>query len=150
MAHDPDVLRGLLERVQGAGALDPNLDRDLAIRLCGWCRHERTTREGYQDDTGFVCDDCGADSWGNRNDAGQRLHDRAPEVTTSVDAALGLLHHVLPMWGGRVSFGPVSTARLWDLEGSMKITGVDGRTPALAILAALLSALLAQHGASDV
>ena len=65
---------------------------DAIARVVGMCLHPNTTWSAYQSDTGFTCDDCGADSWGNRSKDGsnRRLHDPVPAYTSSLDAALTL------------------------------------------------------------
>lgn len=84
----PSYLRSLADRVSGATGADREIDRDVASAI-GICLHLRQTKNGCQDDWGFDCDDCGADSWGNRSKDGfnRRLSDPVPAFSTSLDAA---------------------------------------------------------------
>lgn len=134
----------LLARVEGASGPDRELDVDLAVTLLDWCRHETKTYSGYQDDTGFTCDACGADSWGNCSASGQRLHDAAPKFTASIDAALALMECVLP--GAQWSRSQHGAVRLWVGPHSEHFLGQGfSNFPALAILAATLRALIAKE-----
>ena len=76
-ADDLLALADRCEREEPGAALDCAIDLSL-----GFCPHIKTTYEAVQGDSGRTCDDCGADSWGNRNDKGRRLDHiwASPEV----------------------------------------------------------------------
>lgn len=82
----------LADRIEALDGPDREIDTEIAV-IDGYCLHKNTTRSGAPTDNVFDCDDCGADSWGNRSKNGkdQRLHDPVPSFTTSVDAALTLV-----------------------------------------------------------
>ncbi|KTS02525.1 hypothetical protein SB2_25595 [Methylobacterium radiotolerans] len=129
-AEQIEALKGLLERVKAA----EGASREISLLL-----HRTLVENGSPDyETWWTASDHVLWRNGERSDIAEW-----PHYTRSVDAALDLQAFVLPAWGGRVSFGPCSTARLWDLEGNEKTPGQDARTPALAICRALLSAKLA-------
>jgi hypothetical protein len=136
------ALVALLERVRAAARPDRDLDRDLAVSLYGWCLHPhgRQRDDSAQSDRGYTCLDCGADSWGNVGPTGQRRSDPLPFFTASVDAALALVERVLPgAWGN------LERDHLGYTEVTLKIGGSwvveEHKTPALALLSALLAAL---------
>jgi hypothetical protein len=85
------MLEGLRDRLAKATGPDRDIDKAIHGELLGKCLHPRTTWSGAQSDTGRTCDDCGADSWGNRGGDGQRLHDSVPAYTASIDAAVTLV-----------------------------------------------------------
>lgn len=90
-----DDLIGRLERATGSDRItDAMLTRDVA----GLCLHGSWHSEGPDGDRGRVCDDCGADSWGNLGRHGQRLNDPIPAYTASVDIVLALVERKLPGW----------------------------------------------------
>lgn len=88
---DAQALKELRERLVTATGPDRDVDRFIHRDVRGLCLHINQTLEGAQSDTGFTCDDCGADSWGNRGKDGQRLNDRVPAYTASLDAAVTLV-----------------------------------------------------------
>ncbi len=92
----------LVELVERATGPDRILDAQIARDVAGLCLHGCWHSEGPDGDRGRVCDDCGADSWGNLGKHGQRLNDPLPTYTASIDAALALMERVLPnhSWGG--------------------------------------------------
>lgn len=76
-----------------------------------------------------------------------------PEITASVDAALALVERMLPGWAWRIEYWPGQSAKVdlwergadgWHSYPMVSLQHVRGKTPALAILAALLKALLAK------
>lgn len=85
-------LNELVERITQASGADPEINKAIASFL-GMCLHPRKTYSGCQDDTGYDCDDCGADSWGNRSKDGfnRRLYDPVPAYTASIDAVRTLI-----------------------------------------------------------
>ncbi|AWN47208.1 hypothetical protein DK419_13500 [Methylobacterium terrae] len=124
-----DELHALLVRVKAA----TRGDRDLEAELFATLGCTTIYRTNYAD---WYC------RW--PNDQGEyRL---MPAPMSCVDHALALIARLLPDWGGRVSFGSTSTARLWHGERADKIQAQDGASPALALIAALLSALISKEG----
>jgi hypothetical protein len=82
-----EALAGRVEALAG-----PDRVVDIAIgSLLGLCPHESLTYERCQGDSGHTCNACGADSWGNRNKAGQRLSDPLPFYTASLDAVRSMI-----------------------------------------------------------
>jgi hypothetical protein len=87
-------LEALASKVKALAGPDREVDC-LIGALFGLCPHKSLTYERCQGDSGHTCDACGADSWGNRNKAGQGLSDYMPRYTASLDAAMTL---ALPSW----------------------------------------------------
>ncbi len=157
-----DPLVELVERVTKATGPDRILDAAIARDVAGLCLHGSWHSEGPDGDRGRVCDDCGADSWGNLGKAGQRLSDPLPAYTGSIDADVLLLERVLPDYRWGVSAVGVRTgerspegwARYADgfrahvTKSSplrpMPVTA-DALTAPLAIILALLRALSSQE-----
>lgn len=145
---DATVLLALADRCEREGP-SPDLDKTIYAAM-DFCLHEKTTYSGAQSDTGFTCDNCHADSWGNRSNNGknQRLHDRVIAYTTSLDAAVTLVpegHNGSVYWSCEAERTAV---HLEPRKGRMS----DGmaRTHALALCAAALrarAAVLEQEGA---
>lgn len=91
MTPELEALASTIEALTG-----PDHEVDCTIgALFGLCPHKSLTYERCQGDSGHTCDACGADSWGNRNKAGQGLSDYMPRYTASLDAAMSL---ALPSW----------------------------------------------------
>lgn len=86
----PD-LATLIERLEKATGPDKILDCAIHYDALGFCRHVNLDETGAQSDTGFTCAQCGADSWGNKGNLGQRLYESVPTYTASIDAALTLV-----------------------------------------------------------
>lgn len=143
----------LAARIEAADGPSRELDAQIAEAL-GMCQHRNKTRSGYQDDTGFDCDDCGADSWGNRSKDGhnRRLNDPNPAYTASLDSAMTLVPE-----GWSVSVGdlrgydpPMWRCHLRDHRPeSLTAAGhseiwKEGSTPASAALAICAAALRAR------
>ena len=82
--------RALIAKIEAATEPSRELDRCLAIEV-GICLHDKLERSGAQSDTGFTCAHCGADTWGNVGKYGQKLSDRIPPFTSSIDAAMALV-----------------------------------------------------------
>ncbi len=81
--------------------------------------------------------------------AGYRLGPTPASYTASVDASLALVERLLPgqaLAVGTMKFDPpgVPWCCIWTTGGDPKFNG-SGATPSLAILAALLTALLAKE-----
>lgn len=145
MTTQSEALKALADRVERE---EPSRELDAAVDLAlGFCPHINTTYEAVQGDSGRTCDDCGADSWGNRNAKGRRLHDPAPTYTTSLDAAVTLV----PPDCWRETNGPrkylnvpTPSPNRWKAEVTPWITGLPcmgwAETEAMAICAAALRA----------
>jgi hypothetical protein len=141
----------LIARIEAATGPDREIDRTIFHDLLGFCRHDKKTRSGAQSDTGFDCDDCSADSWGNLGKLGQRLHDSAPSYTVSVDAALTLVpeNHTVDLtigshWPNRARLLPLyQDGERWLHRGSGPHFCSNAATTALALCAAALKARLA-------
>jgi hypothetical protein len=97
----PEELDALIAKVEAATGRDRILDATIARDVAGLCLHGSWHSEGPDGDRGRVCDDCGADSWGNLGKMGQRLNAPMPAYTTSIDAAVALVERRLPghRWG---------------------------------------------------
>ena len=122
------TLRDLLERVERSTGPDRELDAHIAIKAAGM-----TPTAVY-----------GHELLGNLHTAPSRF----PAYTSSVDAALALIGRVLPGAEGFVEFGKRPVAVLF-IDGDDGQTSTVGRapTPALALCAALLAAMIEQEGA---
>lgn len=150
-----EQLEQLLERVKAANGPDRELSRDIYEAVTGECVHRKYSRQcvGEDDDYELVCDDCHTETWGESS--------KWAKLTTSMDAALSLVERVLPeRWleSLRELRTPIiyrgdEHPPLGAYECSLQLrTGgwlCTGRaaTPPLAILAALLTALIAQKQA---
>lgn len=144
-------------RVEQATGPDRILDAMLEADIAGRCLHGSWHSEGPDGDRGRVCDDCGADSWGNLGKFGQRLNGPVPAFTASIDAALGLVERKLPgyRWGvsatgikrgthpdGKPAYIDGFRAHVTKNSPLRPMPSVaDAPTAPLAILAALLSAI---------
>jgi hypothetical protein len=131
----------LSTRIASAEVGSRELDAEIAV-LDGWCLHPNKTYEAVQGDSGFTCEDCRANSWGNRsnNVHRQRLHDPVPTYTTSLDAALALAERVLPGWWFTVGKLGQGFAVLTNIETAETYKGTAA-TPVLALCAAILKAV---------
>ena len=118
-------LSALLERVEGATGGDRELDRDIAIAT-GWVHRSGAPWERV-------------------------LEWERPNPTASVDAALALIGRVLPglyMW--RLEFDDEPTdwpyeTRVYSAGGSERGYNASHKTPALALCAALLAAMIGEE-----
>ena len=126
---DRATLEALLARVlQGTGP-DRELDRCIHEAL-GFCTHRKSTRYVCQSDSGFTCDTCGVDLYGNRE---------WPRYTGSLDA---VLRDLLPEgWYAEIGTRPDwPWARLFR-EAPLRVTDiVSGPTPPRALIAACIKA----------
>lgn len=154
MSDQQQDMGDLIARIERADGPSRELDAEIYHDVLGFCRHSRKEYNACQDDTGFDCLDCGADSWGNKSKhpypLGQGLYDKAPAYTASIDAAMSL---VPEEWKLRqINFSaPCADCRKWTLNLFGGSVGQDtfhaeAHTPALALCAA---ALRAQTGASS-
>lgn len=125
-------LTSLLARVEGAEGPSRRLDGDLAEALGlvpEWCA-ERSHRQ--------------PDLW-RGSGAGIRVETwLAPHFTASVDAILALIERKLPGWScSAVKLTPdPSEGYVWPRHDSLRQHQGRAATPALALCAALLKALL--------
>lgn len=137
MSYEP-----LLDALDAAAGPDIELDLAIAISLTGWCEHKNLKDTGCQSDTGFTCRDCGADSWGNTGPTKQKLHAKLPAYTASLEAIFGLAEKLAPH--GRLmverDHGGDGWAMVQLTVNSMRSMAF-GKTPAIALCAALLDAL---------
>lgn len=150
----------LIERLEGLTGPCRECDA-LIARSIGMCLHPNKTKSGAQSDTGFDCDDCGADSWGNKSKDGfnRRLSDGCPAYTASIDAAMTLVPE--GWWLAGMCFCPPDFRTERDKEYSAQIAGPitwgtidyggpeeplyehesgDAATPAIALCIAVLKA----------
>jgi hypothetical protein len=144
-------LEELLERVRAAKDADQSLDADICVDLqYGGGGSEGAVNVRTDPDwEGELLFEIGTEDCVNP----------IPPITASIDAALALVERVLPGWAWMVQKieGVPTRGALRDCEAdlwipSAKTQGLkrerarsDGATHALAILAALLSALIAQR-----
>jgi hypothetical protein len=137
-------MTSLSTRIASAEVGSRELDAEIAV-LDGWCLHPNKTYEAVQGDSGFTCEDCRANSWGNRsnNVHRQRLHDPVPTYTTSLDAALALAERVLPGWGFylRQDKDGCGCGMVYPEYNSVTAGHFTAPTPALALCAAVLKAV---------
>jgi len=125
-------LLALADRVENLDG--PSREVDVLIgAIFGLCPHKTTTYERCQGDSGYTCDECGADSWGNRSKSGQRLDDKIPAYTASLDAAMQLVPAGVEWQVNKEATG-----------GFAQCVGFEGEswcdTPALALCTAALRA----------
>lgn len=156
--EDAVKLSELLERVERAGGLDRELDADIWWVL-SHADAERCFNNGATGMPRHYPPMLPIPSGIGR--AGVRA--MAPAFSASLDAALALVERVLPGWGGTITLGdPTRSKDLgqpcvilqphmrndvgWAL-GSRARFPANAATPALALLAALLRALLSQSPA---
>ncbi|GGD31028.1 hypothetical protein [Aureimonas glaciei] len=166
---DVETLRSLLERVEEAMGADPRIDADLCIAL-NHVPHapfgqifglRKSKDEGYLD---FEMEDVDADDW-----CGVHVEwtDKVSPLTSSVDAAVGLMERFFPgwvyvtqqspLWARAGLPGPIFSAAIFpdDVNENDMTDGLSSGeallvcgTAASSIVAAVLSALIAQKGAS--
>lgn len=152
-----EELTALLGRVEQAEGADRGIDGRIALHLEGWAFHFDTDyRDDWPDIGGhwlppncwrqernrFECQ-CKSDTF----------FDEPDEYTASLDAALGLCERVLPAWC-IATIGQQDDKSWWVemREGARtsynRVADSDARirfkTPALALLAAMLKALISQ------
>lgn len=136
-AQTPD-LKALVERVEAATGPDRELDAQL------WCLGEGVKFSHLSSQSEAIIffrlgknGTCREDGW--------------PRYTASLDSSLALCERVLPGWkwsiqhnDAEVEDGPCFYARV----GARRNGAWPGKTPALALLAAMLKALVAQAAPS--
>lgn len=150
---DRETLEGLLARVRAATGPDETLDADLYLGLGIYTRHNRLAEWPDQ-----------APMWAY-HDSIRNLtaahHPMVRPLTASLDAAVALVERVLPDLYRVTRFDPrlVSGMAFHCALQRLHLPGTGAAqwtaeayapTEPLAILAALLSALLAQHEPTDV
>jgi hypothetical protein len=132
-------LRDLLARVEAATGRDSLINRDLAVAIggCVWERRGRDRREWLYP--------IGKEWFYRRDDA--------DDYTGSLDAALGLVERVLPDAGVKLTvylrrgaYVRLQGASLPDVIEATSAARNRIEASALALLAALLRALIAQSG----
>lgn len=132
----------ILERLDTATGPDREIDLALALAFTGWCEHKNLEESGCQSDTGFDCPDCGADSWGNTGPTKQKLHDKVPSYTASLEAAVALAESLAPH--GRIMTERDHNGWNWAMvrltPNSCSVTA-EAKSLPLALLSALLIAL---------
>lgn len=140
----PTDLQDLLGRVEAATGADRELDR--AIWWPVSCLPSGLYMEG--DDGARYADVCvGLSDTPDWRHLG--LYDDAPFYTASLDAALALCERVLPGWtwdiGSECRFDGVMiyTAIVWSADCKRDSGEQTAKTPALALLAAMLKAMVA-------
>jgi len=148
MSDRTEQLTALLERVKAA--VGP--DREIDVRLVVLVRDRRELREDVHPEFGPQIISRNPKPPHDENWADHPTNS-VPPYTASIDSALALVERVLPMtlWAtGSMEDGPFCQLVVPTEGGSY--AGGDHRayaeTPALAILAALLTALIAQEKAS--
>ncbi len=132
---DPATLRELIARLEKATGPDRELDR-LIQEARGICTHRKFTRYVYQDDSGFTCNDCGEDLYGNRG---------WPAFTSSIDAAVSLVPEGRDWLVGTHQGAATAVVTRADDEGNWVVAA----TPVLALCIAALHARLTEMEASD-
>lgn len=138
------ALEGLLARVEKAEGADRELDLAIGLALCGW----KMVPSGLRDEGEWLrADDCFYASTNPGSDY--------PSPTESLDYALSLCERALPGWEAKFTTGSPTrqpTASLiphmrnndgWAL-GPASRRERQANTPALALLCALITALIAQ------
>lgn len=118
------TLEALRVQVLEGSSRDHELDRCIH-EASGFCTHRKSTRYVCQSDSGFTCDDCGVDLYGNRE---------WPPYTASIDAALTL---VPEGWHAEIcTRSEWPWARLFK-AAPLRVTDiVSGPTPARSLIAA--------------
>lgn len=128
-------LQSLLERVEKAEGASSELDEAVALALCD--EHRFAQLAGATDGVGCMM-----------YRYGHHAFHSALRVTASLDAALALVERVLPGWAvdiTRFSRTGLGRARLWqNYDGLREYCCDRAATPALALLAAMLKALISQ------
>lgn len=140
----------LIERLEKADGPDREIDRDLWEAITGECTHRKTHFVYLEnDERELECSDCGADTYGK---------DKWSGLTSSLDAALGLVERKLPGWVWKLSTDGDASApdhkahatlasEVWADPGAGMgvVTYGHAPTPALAVCLALLRALSEQR-----
>ena len=143
MAHDPDVLRGLLERVKAVEGYDRELDADLCAALEGGEIVWKTAN--------FTMDQHPAIRRPSRMHVGGFANEPVPLVTMSLDAAVGLARRVLKPRNIVVNLAGQPRASIVMAPGVDFCFHAEGELEApVALCVALLTALIAQQETSDV
>lgn len=149
MTADQEVLQDLLRRVESATGADREIGREILLAL-GWQR----TLVGHFHGPLYY--------WSPPGSARSSLSgkdDDLPDITTSLDAALALVERVLPGWlwevttittgVGGIRYPTALVMSPDHAPGEEIQTFGEARTPALALLAALLKALIAEQAAGQ-
>lgn len=118
-------LQSLLERIKAASGWDSQLDKDI-LRYLGF-----TWR--------------GMAYWNNDN----QMWKEPVDFTASTDAALALVERMLPGRSVIMGVRQTETTRPWARVGAWSMPDATAANLPLAILAALLTALIAQAKGGD-
>jgi hypothetical protein len=144
----------LLERVRSAKEADQSLSRAIMLSLGGW--HRVTPAQGGGKHGKYIApeDWMGRDSYGKPildSLHGTTMYRDVPHVTSSIDAALALVEKALPGFGFylRQDKDGCGCGLVYPEYPRVTPAHCSAATPALAILAALLSALIAQRAALE-
>lgn len=144
-------LKALLERVKAATGPDRTIDRDLSVLPGGpnfvkerdghiaYFRHSDTDERGRT--MAFASGPTGSDFDGLNESAW-------PFYTASIDAALALVERMLPGWpwvASSLGEEDCPSAAVTTPDGDFDDFTCSAATPPLALLAALLSALIARE-----
>lgn len=135
--HDPAALRALQERVRSAEGADIELDAAIDVTIFGGETVWKTTR--------YTMEQYPASRRPSLNHVGGFANEYVPRVTSSIDACVALIEKVLPGHDFKLmSCGSDGSYATVFQHGWMDDTRVDadGKTPPLALLAALLRALI--------
>lgn len=137
LAQHSNGLAALLARVEKADGPSPLLDCDIGIALGEWSPPRGFQRE--RDDYPW--------RWSKKQHNAYQPHN---PLSSSLDAALALVERVLPGWLPRVAklSGGLWFADLVPIAADAECRS-EAKTPALALLAALLKALIAGDRAAS-
>lgn len=131
----------LKARVDAAEGEDMELDADIAVTLLGGETEMHMTR--YTGEFYFVRK---YPSTAHRSGFGK---EPVAAYTSSLDAALGLVGAKLPGWKKSFGEGEAWLARVFNPDAGINAENdrftAAGKTPSLALLSALLSALIAEE-----
>jgi hypothetical protein len=129
---DRAILAALLARVLEGTGPDRELDRCIHEAL-GFCTHRKSTRYTAQGDSGFTCDACGVDLYGDRG---------WPSYTGSLDAVLRDL--LLKGWDWRRRSN-LTMALVYGESEKYDLVAVH-HEPCRALIAACLKAMMEKLG----
>lgn len=140
MTADLARIEELIGRVEAASGPDRALDRDIAVAT-GVLHVDASREEGRQL---YRIENDGSWTFGGLGD-----NILIRPVTASVDAALALIERGLPGWSWCIDCDGCVLARVAPPEIALNganIIEAEGKTPALALVLALLKALKERQG----
>lgn len=134
-----DLLEGVRKASGGVSKENYDLNVDLGKALLGWRLHEQKAFGDYDTD------------WAEWRDAGGKQIRIMPDHINSIDVAIALAEHLLPhhrfaVFTDGQGRGPCCLIMVGD---DPVIAQEFGKTLPLAVLAALLSALIAKESSND-